>query len=277
MENVEASSHKFSVLISVYKDDHADFLSEALESISFVQTLKPDEIIIVADGPLPQDTISVIQSFIEKFDRTTTFIELKENVGLAKALNIGLENCSYDLVARMDADDLSLPDRFKQQISFFNNNASVSVCGGYINEVDARSLDVVACRKVPIEHDDICYFARSRSPMSHPSVMFRKKAVIDNGGYPLFRKSQDYALWSLLITKNIKFANIPVVLVNMRAGDDLQKRRGFRHLKYELSVLNFQRKIKFISWNQYIYNFAGRVVLRLMPVFIRKILYKLAR
>lgn len=267
----------FSVLMSVYKDDRPDFLAQALESISFKQYLKPDQIVIVADGILPAESLDVINDFIKSFESDAKFIQLIENVGLAEALNIGLQHCRNDLVARMDADDISLAHRFEKQVVFFRDNPSVSVCGTFINEVDPESLEVVACRKVPIEHKDIISFARKRSPISHPSVMFRKEKIIGNGGYPSFRKSQDYALWSLLLTKNVIFANLPMILLHMRAGEGMHKRRGISHFKYEMQVLNFQRKIKFITWGEYIKNMCGRFFLRLSPTFLRKILYKIAR
>lgn len=268
---------QFSVLMSVYKDDRPDFLAEALDSVSFKQDLKPDQVVIVADGVLPIESLNVINKFIKLFDGETKFIQLENNVGLAEALNIGLSHCRNDLVARMDADDISLPRRFEEQIVFFRDNPSVSVCGAFINEVEPESLEIVSCRKVPVMHEDIIRFARKRSPISHPSVMFRKKQIIDNGGYPPFRKSQDYALWSLLLTRNVIFANLPVILLHMRAGEGMHKRRGVSHLKYEVQVLNFQREIKFINRIQYVENIIGRFVLRLSPTFLRKILYKLAR
>lgn len=277
INNITIPLEEFSVLITVYKDDDEKFFKDALHSIYHDQTVKPSEIIIVADGPLNGKLNCIIDDFTVSCLCLVRFIALDINVGLAAALNIGLKSCSNELIARMDSDDVSLPKRFQLQLEFMNERQDVDVCGTYINEVDPETLTVLDTRKVPICHVDIIAFAQKRSPMSHPSVMFKKSTVLQYGGYPDFRKSQDYALWSLLLKNGVTFANLPEVLLLMRTGRDLHKRRGLSHFKYEMKVIYFQKKIGFITQKQFLINFLGRLALRVSPVFLRKIIYKVAR
>jgi len=265
----------FSVLISIYKDDNPRYFREALESIYDSQLLKPDEIVLVADGMINDEHLTIIDSFINKYPDILQFYPLEKNQGLASALNFGLRKCKHDLIVRMDSDDISLPDRFSTQYKFMMENMSISVCGSYIEEVDPDTLNFICIRKVPIVTNEISKFAKRRSPVSHPSVIFRKSVVLQYGGYPPFRKSQDYALWSNLLKEGIMFANLPEVLLKMRTGQELQNRRGFSHFKYEFAVLKYQYKIGFISIFDFALNFGIRFFLRATPVWVRKFLYSM--
>lgn len=268
----------FSVLMSVYKNDESRYLEVALRSIYDTQTLKPEQIVIVADGPLTQAQIDVIDCFTrEGSEDLITFVQLPQNVGLASALNAGLQRCRNEFVARMDADDISLPARFERQIDFMNHNPEIDVCGTYIDEIDTTTEEYISTRKVPLSHKDIVVFAKQRSAVSHPSVMFKKNAVLSVGGYPLFRKSQDFALWSLLLVNNARFANIPEVLLKMRSGRDLMARRGISYLKYELQVMAFQRNIGFITLGQFFKFALLRTVFRIIPGRMKKALYQVVR
>lgn len=268
----------FSVLISVYKKDDPKFLNIALRSVYDNQILKPEQIVIVADGPLQRSQMEVIEKICDDSGtNVVTLVELTQNVGLAAALNEGLKQCRNELVARMDADDISLPERFAKQIEFMHGHPDIDVCGTLIAEIDTDTEAYISTRKVPLSHDNIILFARGRSAVNHPSVVFRKSKVLAVGGYPLFRKSQDFALWSLLIVNNSRFANIGEVLLQMRTGRDLMARRGLSHLKYELQVINFQYKIGFITFGQFIKFATIRTVFRILPGVLKKMLYKAVR
>lgn len=261
--------------MSVYRNDEPKYLYEALYSTCYEQNIKPTELVLVADGLLSTELYQTINDFIAKFPCCNIRLhQIDKNVGLGNALNIGLGLCNYDLVARMDADDISLPHRFERQLQFLSANPSIGVCGAYVEEVQPDSLKVLNIRKVPLEHDSILCFAKKRSPVSHPSVMFRKSKVLKFGGYPPFRKSQDYALWSLLLVNNVKFGNIPEVLLRMRTGEDLQLRRGISHFKYEFSVLKFQYQIGFLNFKEFVSNSFLRFILRALPSFLRAKIYK---
>ncbi|WP_323860539.1 glycosyltransferase [Xenorhabdus szentirmaii] len=255
-----------------------EYLKIALDSVYFDQVLRPKQIVIVADGKLTQQQDEVINEFSKSVGNNIVQIyKLKKNMGLAFSLNHGLKRCKFDLVARMDSDDISLPHRFLEQIKFMKSNPTVDVCGTYVNEINPETNQFISTRKVPLSQEEIYTFAKKRNPINHPSVIFRKDKIVTLGGYPLFRKSQDFALWCLLLKNGLIFSNIGVVLLEMRSGDNLLKRRGVSYLKYEIKVIKFQRKINFISTRELIYSFTLRAFFRLSPVFIRKILYKLSR
>lgn len=275
IEMNELISADFSVLISIYKDDNPDYFKVALESVYNCQLLKPDEIVLVADGMISDAHLLIIDSFVKINPGILRFFPLEKNLGLANALNFGLKKCKHDLIARMDSDDISLPNRFLTQYNFMIENPKISVCGAYIEEVEPDTLDLICVRKVPITNNEILTFAKRRSPVSHPSVIFRKNVILRCDGYPPFRKSQDYALWSTLLQNGINFANIPEVLLKMRTGRELQNRRGFSHFKYEYAVLKYQYQIGFVSKFDFMINFAIRLFLRATPVFVRKFLYSM--
>ena len=230
---------KFSVLLSVYFKESASNLNSALTSIWDTQSLKPAEIVLVKDGPLTECLEAEIKEWERLLGRVLIIITLPTNKGLAFALNKGLNYCNYDLVARMDTDDISLPNRFEKQVQFMSLHPDIAASSGVIEEFD-ESGRALAKRILPLEHNDLVLFAKRRSPLSHPATIFRKRAVLAVGGYPEFRNAQDYALWSLLIVRGYRLANHHDLLVMMRAGSDLINRRGFKFLKNEVDLLKYQ-------------------------------------
>jgi glycosyltransferase involved in cell wall biosynthesis len=262
-----------SVLMSVYAKETPENLAECLQSLC-EQTLTADEVVLVEDGPISDELKAVIEQFRDTLNIVS--VPLAENVGLACALNEGLKYCKHDLVARMDSDDIALPDRFQKQVAFMQHNPDIAASSGVIEEFNEAG-QVISKRVLPLVHSEIVAFAKKRSPLSHPAVIFRKSVVLDVGGYPLFRNAQDYALWSLLIVKGYKLANLSDTLVRMRTGSEMMGRRGLSFLKRELQLLSYQRNIGLLSFREFAFNAIGRTVLRLSPAFIKTWLYKVAR
>lgn len=262
-----------SVLSSVYFKEKPEYLEACLQSLD-EQMLKADEVVLVQDGPISPDLKAIIERFRESLNIIS--VPLDENVGLACALNEGLKHCTFDLVARMDTDDIALPVRFAKQVAFMQANSDIAASSGFIEEFNDAG-DVLSQRALPLEHDALVKFAKKRSPLSHPAVIFRKPAVLAVGGYPEFRNAQDYALWSLLIVKGYKLANLPDILVRMRTGSEMMGRRGYEFLKREVKLLKFQRSIGFLTLNELMFNLLARSVVRLSPLFIKRWLYKVAR
>ncbi|WP_320820871.1 glycosyltransferase [Thalassolituus sp.] len=266
----------FSILMSVYSQDNPDYFDKALRSVLVNQTLAPDELVLVIDGPLGSKAENIIQYWIGQSQVPIRLLRKPKNEGLAKALNDGLDLCSNELVFRMDADDISLESRFSRQYTFMLENPDVDVLGAFISEFGDDESEVLSIRKVPVRHGDICKFAKARNPISHPVVCFRKSGVVVAGGYPLMYP-EDYMLWINMIQMGAKFANIPEVLLKMRTGESFIKRRGFRFLKGELRSYHYMYNSGFISLFDFIrYSFA-RSLLRLAPPGLKVLLYRKAR
>lgn len=264
----------FSVLMSVYAREKPAFLQASLQSL--VDQLEPaEQVVLVKDGALPPELEAVIAAFNDLLP--LDFCALPTNQGLAVALNEGLQLCRHNWVARMDSDDIALPERFSTQSAFLNKHPDVDVLGACIEERDASMTQVLARREVPCAYADIKRFAKRRSPVSHPVVVFRKSAVLAVGGYPLFQRAQDYALWSLLLVRGYRFANQPECLLWMRTGEGLMARRGYQHFLNELKLLRFQREIGLLSRFDYALNVIARFALRVVPDRLKKLLYKVAR
>lgn len=266
----------FSVLLSVYNKEKAEYFTRAMRSIWDDQTLKPDEIVLVKDGPLNAALNAAIEKFQIQSGDVLKVVSLEKNMGLGAALNEGLKHCSYELVARMDTDDISLPDRFEKQVKFMKDNPEIAVSSAWIEEFDEKD-NTVAIRKVPVGHEEIRKYAKSRNPISHPVTIFRKKPILAVGGYPVRRKSQDYALWSLLLVNDYKFANIPDILLRMRTNSEFLNRRGYSYLRSEISLMRTQVKIGLYNWPVFLRNLMIRSVVRLSPAFIKGLFYRYAR
>lgn len=262
----------FSVLMSVYYRENPDFLQQSLDSI-FNQTLPPSEVILVQDGPMDDQLEQVIEHFQTVHAELKT-IKLPECHGLGNALNKGLHQCSYDLVARMDTDDISKPERFKTQIEWMEQHPETAVCGSWIDEFTGDVSHIISSRKPPRDHQDIVTFARKRNPMNHPTVVFRRQAVEKAGGYQHFYLFEDYYLWIRMIMNGYKFHNIQQSLLFFRMSDDMFQRRG--GLKYTQSEIRLQRQLHqmgFIGWCTMMRNIVYRAAVRNMPNKLRRLVY----
>lgn len=264
----------FSVLMAVYEKDNPAHLEQALNSLR-IQTLKASEVVLVEDGPISDELAAVIERYRSQL--AIKSVKLAENKGLAAALNEGLKYCVNDLIARMDSDDISLPERFQAQVAFMMSNPDVAVSGAWIEEYEDDMVHIVDVRRVPAGHEDIFRFAKRRNPINHPVSIFRKSAVLSVGGYPNILKAQDYALWALMLVKGYRFANIPKVLLKMRTGVSLMKRRGFGYYRQEVSILRFQRRCGFLGRTDYVFNLVARAFVRLQPSFIKLLMYRYLR
>ncbi len=268
---------QFSVLISVYRKENPLFLDKALESIED-QTLLANEIVLVKDGLLTSDLDRVIAHRIEQSEIVYKIIELKENVGLGRALNEGLHHCSYAWAARMDSDDVSLPERFEKQFDYLRKHPGIDILGSWICEFDEVPDNYKYERRVPVSHKDIAKFAKYRNPMNHMTVLFRKKAIEEVGGYLPMNGFEDYFLWMRMLAQGKTFANHPEVLVAARTGRDMIRRRqGWEYAKKEWTLEKNAYKIGFWSKVDIARNFFTRFLPRLLPVYAVERLYNVLR
>lgn len=263
----------FSVLLSVYVKESPQNLQQSLDSL-FVQTLLPDEVILVKDGPLSSELDSLIDSYQRQFS-ILKIVALPTNLGLGKALNEGLKYCSYDFVARMDTDDIAKPDRFEKQIQVFEDRPEVDVVGAWIDEFEKEKTDIISTRYLPENQVEIVKFAHRRCPVNHPVVMFRKETVLRAGGYQHFPLFEDYYLWVRMLMEGAIFYNIQESLLYFRFSSDMFKRRG--GWKYACDELHFQYtiwKLGFISLFDCLMNIIPRFIMRILPNYYRAVLYK---
>lgn len=266
---------KFSVLMSVYVKERASYLEASLDSV-INQTLSPSEIIIVEDGPLTNELNAVLAKYQKKHPFIKT-VRLAKNIGLGLALNEGLRACSNTLVARMDTDDIAHEDRFEKQISFMLKNPEIDMISANIAEYDDSLKTLLSHRNVPERHDSIIAMMKSRSPFNHMAVVYKKDVVLGAGGYEHCLSFEDYYLWCKLANSGARFHNLQKVLINMRTGDAIAKRRG--GLAYARAVINFQRKIRkleVISNAEFVKNVMIRGSVAMAPEKLRLYFYKKA-
>jgi glycosyltransferase involved in cell wall biosynthesis len=261
--------------MSVYCKEQPKFLLLSLESITAQQTLKPTQIVLVKDGLLSVELDNVISLYKEKYQNIFTVVSLPKNVGLGIALNEGLKHCHYDLVARMDSDDIALPNRFDKQIKFFINNTECDILGGFQKEFISEIDDNSPIKKIPTTHGNIVSFMRKRNPMNHPTVMFRKSVVERIGGYKHFYLLEDYYLWYRMQKGGATFANLPEILVYGRVGNDMVgRRRGWKYFKSEQAFLAELLQDSFISEITYFWLLVQKFILRNIPKFLLNQVYK---
>lgn len=264
---------KFSVSMCVYGKDNPEWFRTAVDSI-LNQTRKPDEVVLVVDGPVPQ----VLDVVINHFEQNSIFkvIRLPENKGHGEARRVGLNNCSNELVALMDADDISAEDRFEKQLVLFESDPELTIVGGNITEFVGTPDNIVEARVVKSDDVSIKEDMKKRCPMNQMTVMFRKSFVESAGGYLDWYCDEDYYLWIRLLKAEAKFANLPDYLVNVRIGKEMYQRRG--GTKYFLSEAKLQKFMldnKIIGLGRFVVNVGERLVVQvLLPNKLRSWVFK---
>jgi hypothetical protein len=263
---------KVSLLMSLYWRESPTNLAAALDSV-LASVHQPEEVIMVVDGPIGAELQAVLNRFADLLPLRAVYLE--RNVGLAQALNLGLQHCRATYVARFDTDDLMLPPRLALQIEFLDSHRLVSAVGSQVEEFDHETGAVIGERRVPCEQAEIAIFARIRNPMNHPSVMFRRADVIAVGGYPAVPHAEDYALWLRLLAAGHHLANLPHVLVRMRSGvAQMGRRRGFSYIVAELQLLAEMRRLGFASLASSLRFLLLRLPLRLLPARVLQRVYR---
>jgi glycosyltransferase involved in cell wall biosynthesis len=267
----------YSVLMTISPKEKPHNLNASLESI-VNQSLVSNDIVIVKDGPFTHELNEVLDKFCIIYSDIVTVASLSSATGVANASNIGLERCKNNLVARMDSDDISLPDRFKVQYNYMKSHKEIDLVGGFINEFSNENDPSYLLRKVPLDFESIRKQLIKRNAVNHVTVMFRKDSIISVGGYIQIDNHVDYFLWVRMSLNNKKMSNLEKVLVNVRAGEFQIHRRG--GIKYILSEIKFYRmlsKLNFLSKFQSFINIVIRMPFRLSPSKIRLLMYRLLR
>lgn len=259
----------------VYRNDKPEDFRLAVESISEKQTITPNEVLIIVDGPVPEPLYHEIDEFSNRI-KYFKVLRLPENKGLGTALRIGVENASNEIIARMDSDDIALPYRFEKQLKVLCNDSDLSMVGGFISEFIGEPQNVVGRRVVPTSDSEIRKYMKSRCPFNHMTVMYKKSEVLKAGNYQDWFWNEDYYLWIRMMMNGCRFANIPEPLVNVRVGKDMYARRGgIKYFKSEAAIQKFMYSHKQIVFSRYVFNLAVRYVVQvLMPNNVRAFVFQ---
>lgn len=265
---------KYSVLMSVYDKERAEFLQVSMESI-YKQTVSTDDFVLVCDGRLNESLDAVIDKMQIKFGDTLHVVRLEENSGLGNALNKGMKYCRHELIARMDSDDISIPERCEKQIRVFLEKPEVSIVSGTVLEFKGTAKQFDTQRKLPEKQEDIIKFAKTRNPFNHPCVMYKKSEVEAVGGYQDFYLLEDYYLWVRMLMNGCEGYNLQEPLLWMRVDAGMYKRRGgWKYAKSQMLLFRYMKGQKFINADEYFKCSFFRGVAAVMPCCIRKRLYR---
>jgi glycosyltransferase involved in cell wall biosynthesis len=268
---------EFSVLMSIYQGEDAHHLDRAMVSIWDEQTVKPNEIVLVEDGPLTDELYQAINSWKEKLKSVFNVVTIKENTGVGNAKYVGIGKCTNELIAVMDTDDVSLSNRFEKQLSIFESQ-DIDVCGTWVGEFMYDENKIASYRKTPEKHNKIVAFAKSRSPVNHPTAMYKKSAVLSAGNYTKYKTSEDYDLFVKLIINGAKFYNIQESLVNMRTGNNQAARRGgLKNAILEAGVQKEFYKMGFLNLYELTRNVSIGFLIRMLPNSLMKIVFRIIR
>lgn len=266
-------SERLSLLLPVWAGDRPEFLRAAFRSTVDDQSRRPDQVVVVRDGPVGAELADCLEELAATSPVPVDLVALDRNVGLGPALDAGLEACRYPLVARMDADDISLPHRFERQLPLLEQGADL--VGSALLEFDTDPDDIVGVRIPPTDPDEIWARARFANPFNHPTVVYRRDLVREVGGYTDFRLMEDYLLWARLIMAGARVANVAEPLVKYRVGAGAYARRGgLGQLRAELALQRRFRRIGFTTPGQFARNVLVRGGYRLVPVGVRRLAYR---
>lgn len=269
------SPQSFSVLMSLYYKEKPDYLDACFASIAN-QILLPAEVICVFDGPLNAELEDVVSKWVKVLN--INIVRLPVNVGLGKALNKGLEHCSFNIVARMDSDDICFPERFQKQIPLFFSDEELVLLGSGIDEFETCENIVKSVRSVPSSHSEIREICKMKNPFNHMTVVFRKNKILSLGGYKHHFLMEDYNLWLRVIAKGFKVGNISRSLVKARVGNGMVgRRKGIKYIKSEWELFLLKKNLGLQSFFSGVGVFLMRSVPRLLPKTLLSILYSMSR
>lgn len=263
----------FSVLMPVYRGDTPARLRRAAESSTVEQQRRPAELVVVRDGPVPAPLEAELERLARELPVPVVRVDLERNEGLTAALTAGLARCRHDVVARIDADDVSYPRRFAVQLPVIE--AGADVVGSSMHEIGDDESRPLALRRAPVGRRQILAVSRRRNPLSHPSVVLRRPAVTAVGGYEDVPLAEDYWLWVRLLRAGADVRNVPDPLVGYRVSAGAYERRGgVRMFRADLALQARLRRAGHIGFLQWAVNVGVRAVYRFVPTRLRELAYR---
>ena len=273
--DLEKKNGAFSVLMSVYHKENAAFFDLALHSILVEQGLLPTEFVLVCDGPLTPELDAVIDEYTQRFPKILRVFRTENNQGLGKALNYGLEQCRYSLVARADSDDVCDKDRFAEQVRYMDEHPEVSVISSYIDEFDTDWHSPCKKKELPLTHEELAKMAKFRNPINHMAAMFRREDILEIGSYRHVPYIEDYELWVRAIVNGKRLGNVGKVLVHARVGNGMVARRGNRaYIKSWQELSKYMLENQMSNRFEYARNMASIRAFVYMPGGMKEFVYK---
>ena len=264
----------YSVLMSVHINENAEHFAASIQSL-LDQTVVTNDFVIVCDGPLSKELNKVLEEYDSRYPGLFHIVRLTENVGVGLAAKAGLAVCRNDLIAKMDSDDISLPDRCRMQLSRFSENPDLALIGGVIEEFDNRTGKVFAVRTVPEENSAIRTYARRRSPFNNVTVMYRKSAAEAAGGYRDLRRGEDYDLYLRMLIDGCYAQNLPQTLVRVRVDSDTHRRRAsWSAMKGCAGIWWHAYRVGYSSLSDLLICLCGQMFLVICPGRVQQMLYK---
>lgn len=265
---------RYSVLMTVFKNDNPKFFREALQSIIY-QTSAPNEIVIVKDGPITQVLQEVIDSVMLEQYVNVVQVQLDKNVGLGLALNAGIQIAKNDYLARMDADDISCPERCEKEMAEFEADPNLDIVGCPVLEFSGCTANIVGKRDVPKSNEEIHQFVRRRDPFNHPTVIIKKDSLVHCGGYSNYRKNQDTDLWLRMLNSGCKGKNLQEALLYFRFDESTyRKRKNWKNTKTLLEIRRRALKNGYCSLADYLCVAVAQTGMFLMPLNLQHWVYK---
>lgn len=265
---------QYSVLMSVYHKEKPDYLRQSMQSI-YGQTVPTDDFVLVCNGPLTPELDKTIAEMQALFGERLHTLRLLENQGLGRALNAGIKACRHELVARMDSDDISRPDRCERQLKAFADHPELSLVSGTVEEFSDSIEHVYASRRVPAHQAEILAFAKQRNPFNHPCIMYKKSHVEAAGGYQDFFLLEDYYLWIRMLQQGMQGQNIQEPLLWMRGGSAMYKRRGgWKYVKSQYALLRYMYATGFIGLVDFLSSVFARAGAAIIPNGLRELLFQ---
>ena len=264
---------EYSVLMSIYSRENPDYLFQSIESM-MNQTVEPSEFLIVKDGPLTPELDGVLEEYRGRYPYLFRFLSLKENMGLGPALAFGITECRFEYIARMDSDDISDPKRCETLLDAFRNDETLDIAGCFENEFIGSVSNVISVHKVPETHEEIVRFMRRRCPIMHPTVLYRRSAVLACGNYRSVPYFEDYDLFVRMVYNNARCYNVQSALYFLRVSEGFYRRRGglaYMKRQHRFKRDNYRRGL--ISFSDYLISAGSHAVVCLMPNKLRSLVY----
>jgi len=263
---------KYSVLMTVYIKEKAEYLKAAIDSM-LNQTVKLSEFVLVEDGPLTEE----LNKLINEYEKNPIFkiIKLKENQGSGPASAAGVLACSNEWIARLDSDDYSVSNRIEKQFAELEKDPELDVIGANIIEIETENQNNQQKVILPEKNDKIRKFTGRRCPFRTSAILFKKEIVLKAGNYRAFHRVEDYDMFARIVASGAKCMNVQEFLSYMRIDKDYYKRRGGMKLARSIMKLKKEiRKLGLASIKDQIISVPAQVIICICPNSVRDVFYK---